>query len=409
MVSLYLPIVKFILALKLEFSKPQLGHLFTLVHGIILCAGRKNMTQIRNAARGDRHLSNVTNFLNHSPWCANRMQRRRMAAIMTRIRNKQLKSGDARRLVFLIVDDTCCKKDKSTKKMEALSFQYSHEEGRSIWCHNLVTTHIVCNGQSYAFDFRPYCQSEYCEAQRIDFKSKNDLALEMIEAFPANDDERVYVLMDSWYTSEKVINACNRKGFHVIATLRTNRLICPSGITIKISDFAEQHIRKSDLRSVTVEGQGTYWVYPYEGPVSEIENVKLLLSWKDVYTASSKPQVCLLCTDLSLDLVTIQQYYHVRWNIETGYRYFKELLGFDQYQLLSFHGIQRFWAIQFLTQNFLEFQRQEWMPHSVELTLGDVVRRIREEFFGQIILYVYQQALEKKPLFDILKHLKISV
>ncbi|MCZ8514336.1 hypothetical protein O9H85_18275 [Paenibacillus filicis] len=42
------------------------------------------------------------------------------------------------------------------------------------------------------------------------------------------------------------------------------------------------------------------------------------------------------------------------------------------------------------------------------MTLGDVVRRIREEFFGQIIVYVYQQALEKKPLLDILKHLKLS-
>ncbi|WP_159888006.1 hypothetical protein [Paenibacillus puerhi] len=152
-----------------------------------------------------------------------------------------------------------------------------------------------------------------------------------------------------------------------------------------------------------------YWVYAYEGPVSEIENVRLLLSWKDDYAALSKPQVCLLCTDLSLDFVTIQRYYHVRWNIETGYRYFKELLGFDQYQLLSFTGIQRFWAIQFLTQNFLEFQRQEWMKDGgADLTLGDVVRRIREEFFGQIIVYVYQQALEKKPLLDILRHLKLS-
>jgi hypothetical protein len=204
------------------------------------------------------------------------------------------------------------------------------------------------------------------------------------------------------------VNACNSKGFHVIATIKTNRLICPSGITIKINDFAEQYIRKSDLRSVTVEGQGVYWIYAYEGPVSEIENVRLLLSWKDDYTASSKPQVCLLCTDLSLDLVTIQRYYHVRWNIETGYRYFKELLGFDQYQLLSFTGIQRFWAIQFLTQNYLEFQRQEWMSDGADVTLGDVVRRIREEFFGQIIVYVYQQALEKKPLLDILRHLKLS-
>jgi IS4 transposase len=38
---------------------------------------------------------------------------------------------------------------------------------------------------------------------------------------------------------------------------------------------------------------------------------------------------CILCTDCSLDLVRILSYYNVRWNIETGYRYFKELLGFD--------------------------------------------------------------------------------
>lgn len=407
MVSLYLPIVKFIFALKLEFSKPQLGHLFTLVHGIILCAGRKNITQIQQATRGDRHLSNVTNFLNHSPWCINRMQRRRMHFVMDKIRTKRAKSGDSRQLVFFIVDDTCCKKETSTKKMEALSFQYSHEAGKSVWCHCVVTAHVVSEGSSYAWDFRPYYREEYCDEHRLSFKSKNDLALEMIEAFPVTQDEQVYVLMDSWYTSEKVINACNRKGFHVIAAVKTNRLICVSGVTISMADFAAQYIRKSDLRSVTVESQGTYWIYEYEGPLSEMENVKALLSWKDGYVDSSKPQVCLLCTDLSLDLVTIQRYYHVRWNIETGYRYFKELLGFDQYQLLSFEGIQRFWAIQYLTQNYLESQRQDWMKNNKHLTLGDVVYRIRQEYFGQIIVYVYQQALEKKPLFDILKHLKI--
>jgi len=408
MVSLYMPIVKFILALKLEFYKPQLGHLFTLVHGIILCAGRKNITQINQAARGGRHLSNVTNFLNHSPWCVNRLQRRRMQFIIAKIRTKREKRGDTRPLVFIIIDDTCCKKDSSTKKMEALSFQYSHEAGKSVWCHCVVTAHVVSEGHSYAWDFRPYFREEYCTQHRLPFKSKNDLALEMIEAFPATPDEQVYVLMDSWYTGEKVINACNGKGFHVIAAVKTNRLICVSGVTISMNDFAAGYVRKTDLRSVTVEGQGTYWVYEYEGPLSEMENVKALLSWKDDYTDSSKPQVCLLCTDVSLDPVTIQSYYHVRWNIETGYRYFKELLGFDQYQLLSFEGILRFWAIQFLTQNFLESQRQDWMKSDKHLTLGDVVYRIRQEYFGQIIVYVYQQALEKKPLFDILKHLKLS-
>ncbi len=97
---------------------------------------------------------------------------------------------------------------------------------------------------------------EYCEVQRIAFKSKNDLALEMIEAFSADEDELVYVLMDNWYTSEKVVNACNRRGFHLIAAVKTNRKICPAGICIGMADFAAKYIHKCDLRSVKVEGQG---------------------------------------------------------------------------------------------------------------------------------------------------------
>ncbi len=149
--------------------------------------------------------------MNHSPWCVNRMQRRRMQFMMEKIRAKRAKRGDVKPTVFLIVDDTCCKKETSTKKMEALSFQYSHEAGNSVWCHCVVTAHVVSAEAAYAWDFRPYFREAYCTEHRLSFKSKNDLALEMIEAFPAAADEQVYVLMDSWYTSEKVINACNRK------------------------------------------------------------------------------------------------------------------------------------------------------------------------------------------------------
>jgi SRSO17 transposase len=409
MVTFYLSIVKFIFALHLQLSKPQRNHVLALMHGIILCAGRKNITQIRNAARQDCHVSSVTNFLNHAPWCINRLHRRRMQYILETIRKQRVKKGDARSLLFFIVDDTSCKKDKSTKKMESLDFHYAHDEGKSVWSHCVVTSHIVSGDSSYAWDFRTYFREKYCNEHQLKFKSKNDLAIEMIQDYEPDEDELVYVLMDSWYTSKKLIDACNSKGFHVIATVKMNRIICPCGISIPIDDFSVQYIRKSDLCSVTVENQGKYWVYEYEGPLSDLENVKVLLSWKNDYTASSKPQVCILCTDKSLDLVTIQRFYHVRWNIETGYRYFKELLGFDQYQLLSIVGIERFWAVQFLTYNFLEFQRNEWSKARGSMTLGDVVYRIRQEYFGQIIVNVYQLALERKPLMEILTSLKINM
>lgn len=201
----------------------------------------------------------------------NPMQRRRMQAIMAQIRKRQFKDGDARKIVFLIVDDTCCKKDRATKKMKALSFQDSHEECKSVWCHNLVITRVVSGGQSYAFDFRPYYQSEYCEAHQITFKTKNDLAVEMI-VFPANDDERS-------------------------AKSRTSGCCCP-GKTITP--------HRPNRRFVSCVPIFRWILLRFSGIIT--------------YAGTSR----------------------------RGIAIFKELLGFDQYQLLSFKEIQRFWAVQFL-------------------------------------------------------------
>ncbi len=407
MVNFYPLIVKFILLLNLNFSQPQMNHLLHMIHGIILCEGSKNISQIRNKTTQYRDLSCMTRFLKESPWNVNRLQKRRMQFLMDTIRKSHMNKGDDRSVVFLVVDDTNCRKDRSTKHMEGLDFHYSHEDGKSAWSHSLVTTHLVSEGYSFAWDFRPYFREEYCEKNEQEFKSKNDLAIEMIQAYSYSDDEIVYVLVDSWYTSKKMMDVCNAKGFHMIAAVKANRQICPIGIRIKMSQFAAEHIQKSDLRSVTVENQGQYWVYEYEGPLAEIENVKVLLSWEDEFSSDKTP-FCILCTDHSLDLVTILRYYHVRWNIETGYRYFKEMLGFDQYQLLSYKAIQRFWAIQFLTYNYLELQRREWANDKTNLTLGDVVRRIRNDYIGQMVIYVYEQALLQKPIVDILKTLKLS-
>lgn len=150
----------------------------------------------------------------------------------------------------------------------------------------------------------------------------------------------------------------------------------------------------------------TYKIYLYEGQLSDMNHVKVLLSWEDEFDADQTP-FCILCTDDDLDLVTIQRYYAVRWKIETGYRYFKDLLGFDQYQLHSCKAIHRYWSIQFMVYNYLEWQRYVWSDRST-MTLGDVVRRIRKEHLGQLVVYVYEQALNEKPLAEVLDTLNIA-
>jgi hypothetical protein len=64
--------------------------------------------------------------------------------------------------------------------------------------------------------------------------------------------------------------------------------------------------------------------------------------------------------------------------------------------------------LEFLTFNYLEFQRQEWQK-TLPLTIGDVVRRIRKDQLGQIAVYAYEQALAQKSLSNVLKELKLAV
>jgi hypothetical protein len=134
----------------------------------------------------------------------------------------------------------------------------------------------------------------------MSFISKNDLAVELIQTFPASREEQVYVLMEADTQARKLVDACNAKGFHAIGAIKSNRKIRPNRIEVSMSTFASQYIQKSDLRSVTVKEKGNFRICENEGPVSEIENAK------EIQTGPEP--VCLPCTDLTLDVVTILEY-----------------------------------------------------------------------------------------------------
>lgn len=185
-----------------------MNHLLTYIHGIILTDGRINISQIRRSTNENRNLSCITRFMNKSPWCPNRVTRRRPQFVMNHIQKFRSKAGDN---------------------------HFSHSDGKTIWSHCIVTALVVSENNSFAWDFRSYFRESYCQIKGISFKNKNDLAIELINTYPVNDDEQV---VDSWYTSKKLIETCSQKGVHLIGGLRMNRKIYLGGIDIKLSDFA---------------------------------------------------------------------------------------------------------------------------------------------------------------------------
>jgi hypothetical protein len=392
-------IIKSLSYMKSFLSKPQISYVAQFVLGIILCPGKRTVSNIQRTNLFNRDISCFTRFLSESPWNHHYTKEQRLKHVSKYLKREREKTSKAT-VGFLIIDDTACKKDSTTKSIERLDFHYSHLEGKSVWSHSVVSSQIVSQDYSLPGEYSVYYRKKYCENNKLPFKSKVDIAVDMITNYKSIDD-KTYVMMDRWYTNKKTIDACNKKGYYYIGGLKINSVIYPMGIRVSIREFASR-LDPQDLRPVTVEGK-RYKIFEYEGKVSRISNAKVILCWEDKYDSKVPPFV-ILCTDVSCDSETIMTYYRKRWGIETGYRHLKESQGFDHYQVRSMKSIQRFWELQFITYTYLEFQRKE-LGFS---TLGDVINKERKDYLGRLIVHAYMQGHDKIPLAEVLEELNLT-
>ena len=120
--------------------------------------------------------------------------------------------------------------------------------------------------QAFPFAFRLY--------DKAAGKSKGELAIEMLSSLDVR--RPVYVLMDSWYPSQTLVEACLKKGFHVIAMLKMSRILDPKGIAIQAKSFA-RYIEPNDTPLVT-GGEDRDRVYRYEGALKGLDDAVVLLA-----------------------------------------------------------------------------------------------------------------------------------
>ncbi|OQY41394.1 MAG: hypothetical protein B6227_05135 [Fusobacteriia bacterium 4572_74] len=83
------------------------------------------------------------------------------------------------------------------------------------------------------------CKSTMFPKDRV-FKNKLELALDTLEDPKLQREKESYVLVDSWYTSEKFINGSQKLGFQVIGAIKSNRIFYPDGIKNKLNEFSNK-------------------------------------------------------------------------------------------------------------------------------------------------------------------------
>ena len=377
-------IINYISELNLPYSSAIKNHMVNIVSGIIVTEGSKTISSVHNKITCNRDRSTGSRFLSSYSWNHEYVTQERIFHAISEISNTCEDSD----VGFLIIDDTLTKKNTSTKKIEGLDFHNSHADGnKPKWSHCLVTSHYKINDYSIPLDFRQYHRKESSKKLSKKFLDKNELAMELINEFtPVTKNN--YLLVDSWYTSAKILLHGLINGCHTIGRIKSNRVIYPAGIKTNVKKFSS-YIRTNETSLVTASNN-KYYAYRYEGKLNDIENVVVLISWTK-NDLSDKPAF-IISTDVSLDNKTIISYYEKRWDIEVSYRYHKTALGFDEFQIQSLKSIHRYWSMIFLTYTFLEIFRVKCEKLYKFKNIGDVILHFRNNYLVKIVSFAHECA-----------------
>lgn len=291
------------LGLALHISKPVWKHLVHLVDALTTKRFSGTLTDVHHWSFHPNHRTTLSHFFTKSPWNEEKLLEKLQEWVLRQIERLAKRTNQP---LFLSIDDTICQKTKpssrATHAIQGCDWHFSHSDHQLVWGHSLVWLMVHTFTQAFPFAFRLY--------DKTSGRSKIDLAIEMLSSLKGKRAQPVYVLVDSWYPSQALIEACLKQGFHVIAMLKTNRILYPKGIAIQAKEFA-RYIEPNDTRLVTV-GNERYRVYRYEGALNGLDDAVVLLAWKADQPMTPDHLHVILSTDRELSDEDILRYYAQR-------------------------------------------------------------------------------------------------
>ncbi|WP_033006530.1 IS701 family transposase [Geobacillus sp. WSUCF1] len=379
------------LGLALYFSKPVIKHLVHIVDALTTKGFSGTLTDVHHWSFHPNHRTTLSHFFTKSPWDEETLLRKLQQWILHRIKRIAKRENQP---LFVSIDDTICQKTKpssrATHAIQGCDWHFSHKDHQSVWGHSLVWLMVHTMTQAFPFAFRLY--------DKAAGTSKVDLAMEMLSSLKVKPDHPVYVLMDSWYPSKELIEACLKQGFHVIAMLKTNRILYPKGIAVQAKQFA-RYLEPRDTRLVTV-GNERYRVYRYEGALNGLDDAVVLLTWKAAQPMTPEHLHCILSTDRELSDEDILRYYAQRWSIECFFRQAKDQLKLDGYRVRHVRAVKRYWITVLLACVYSIAESQQDLSAGLEL--------LRSRKGHSLVEFIYNAAKQDIPIDVVKKQLHVA-
>jgi len=409
---------KWIVPLAQSFSKPQTAHLLAVLLGVLLRVGPLTLERVRRIAGQPSCLSALTRFLDTNQWTAEALwwpvrramlaeaiRRARCRARNRRVRWRKKKGRKVKRIVprpipvFLSLDDTLLEKPPASQHLEGFAWHWDHNQKKTVWALCVVTVNVQIGGRVFPAAFEVYLPRKAVHQLRqryphLGFVKKTDLAQSLLRTFEGlfpPDRFSVTVLMDSFYSSNKILNYCRRQQWTAIAAIKKNRILDGKRVDHHARTPASKDWERVSVPNTSGTKTQTYRVVLLTGHLQGVRGRGSVVTSKRGRRDRSPKYF--FSTDPTLSAQEILARYAKRWHVELDYFFLKEKLGLGDFRIRKWGAIRRYLTIVFVALCWLQHYRwHRGDGHNSLPTLADTMAHCRRELTLRRLRAVYRLA-----------------
>ena len=320
--------------------------------------------------------SNVNRLLTEYPW------------IKTDFTNELLHLLKHHKLLssfsYFVLDDTLL--EKIGKSIESTGYHYNHSENRYVYGHQIVTSGYVFNSEFYPFLLELYTKEETCKKEGLIFKTKVEVALEIL-AKAIEFHKPSVVLIDSWYCTQEIIRFLEESSIKYIIASKSNRLFTYRNKDEKISNFSE---RICCTTKVIKDGY-EYQVKSIMAYFEDFGTKRLLfVRRREIGKRKFEDWNSLISNIYDVSDETIINFYANRFSIDCFHKEAKQHLGLGKSQLRKRRGVVKHLhlvAIAYCLLKFAAWLKKGWKS----LSVAERIRNIKDYFMENTIVRTIEQ------------------
>jgi DDE superfamily endonuclease len=421
-------------------NRCQFQHFQHYLTGLMVLPN-KSLTNIARCVLASADKTNLSRFLSEAPWQEAQINHRRIRYLLQQTKPHRRPKAEA----ALVFDDTLC--EHVGDLFEHVDRHYNHSDATYPLAHNPVTSFYVSGAARFPLDLRLYRRYEELTQWEIfvrkrfpeqaipvekrararlhkavdpvllkdpafaalhaQFRTKIDLAIELLEAAIRHKVPVGVLLFDGWYLSEELVKAAARRKKDWVSILKRNRKVETNSFVLRDAENTPMtlpgpHITVEHLvpyipakayQPVTVRGT-TYWCFSLVVRIPTLGKVRLVISFE--HAALTGRYVVLVTNRGDWNGQKIIATYLLRWPTETFYQDGKGHLGLADYRMRSAEAIGKHWCLVFVAYSFLHLESLPPSPTRGSRpvkTIGEACRQQVQAVLQYFVLYIHERLL----------------